>query len=65
MKLGWKDKIFLMTENFVGNKKGTNDVCKYNYCVMIKSVMRLFRWISVEDFRKKAEVGMLNAGGMG
>ena len=54
-----------MTENFAGNEKGMNDVYKYNYCVMIKSVMRLFRWISVEDFRKKAEVGMLNAGGMG
>ena len=54
-----------MTENFAGNEKGMNDEYKYNYCVMIKSVMRLFRWISVEDFRKKVEVWMLNAGGMG
>ena len=53
-----------MMGNFAGDEKGINDVCKYNYCVMIKSVMRLFRWISVEDFRKKADVGMLNAGGM-
>ena len=28
-----------MTENFAGNEKGMNDVYKYNYCVMIKSVM--------------------------
>ena len=22
--------------NFAGDEKGINDVCKYNYCVMIK-----------------------------
>ena len=29
--------------NFAGDEKGINDVCKYNYCVMIKSVMRFLR----------------------
>ena len=29
--------------NFAGDEKGMNDVYKYNYCVMIKSVMRLFQ----------------------
>ena len=36
--------------NFAGDEKGINDVCKYNYCVMIKSVF------SVQLKKKKESV---------